>query len=238
MAKWVQTIRPVDSPAPALTVHREGRTPAGRLQGLSTGRKLAGSHRGRIEIIDGVRRRRRATCPDSHAQSASRRDIRGTVARRCRRRNSSLPAFGPLLRPAGRFMIVASALRTTEPGIRPAQVLRQPDDDAERRRRGDAPLRRPGGHRAEPGGRPEPINVSSKIGKVVAARVFARDRAEVARPLSLTADWRTSNARRRKFGRGPSRPGKKRASESIGQPRACRGASPPRALKRFSLDGT
>ncbi|HXR72567.1 SDR family NAD(P)-dependent oxidoreductase [Actinocrinis sp.] len=88
-------------------------------------------------------------------------------------------SFGPILRPGGRFLVVASAfgsLRNLDPKLRPlfdTEALTL--DEVDRRMLEFADLVEAGRHRQE--GWPESINIPSKIGQVAAARVFAREQA-------------------------------------------------------------
>jgi carbonyl reductase 1 len=88
-----------------------------------------------------------------------------------------LRAFGPLLRPGGRFLVVASAfgsLRNLDPRLhRVFDTTTMTLDDLDRVMLDYADLVETGGDQAA--GWPEPINIPSKIGQVAAARIFARD---------------------------------------------------------------
>jgi carbonyl reductase 1 len=90
-----------------------------------------------------------------------------------------LRAFGPLLRPGGRFLVVASAfgsLRNLDPRLhRLFDTTTMTLDDLDRVMLDYADLVETGRDRAA--GWPEWINIPSKIGQVAAARIYARDRA-------------------------------------------------------------
>jgi carbonyl reductase 1 len=92
-------------------------------------------------------------------------------------------AFGPLLRPAGRFLIVASAfgsLRNLAPELHKhfdTDTMTLDEVDAVMLHYAD--LVEAGRDRDQ--GWPESINVPSKLGQVAAARVFARERADISR---------------------------------------------------------
>jgi NAD(P)-dependent dehydrogenase (short-subunit alcohol dehydrogenase family) len=91
-------------------------------------------------------------------------------------------AFGPLLRPGGRFAVTASDFGTLA-GLPPhlhsrfdTETMSLDDLDATMR---DYAAAVRGGAAAEQGW-PEWINIPSKIGQVAAVRIFARDRREQA----------------------------------------------------------
>ena len=138
-------------------------------------RRIAGRHGG----VDFVDSNATAAITPGVAYSAQVSDL---IATNNLGTTAMLRAFGPLLRPGGRFAVTASDFGTLA-GL-PAHLHARFDtdamslDDLDTTMRDYAEAVRSGADAAQ--GWPEWINIPSKIGQVAAVRIFARDRREQA----------------------------------------------------------